>query len=185
MAGRFNRSLVSRGRRTKSNRQLIWISDITTTTQQDSGSSFVVALPGDWERTASSGETASIIRVVGYLNIVRNATAAVVATERLAAWLHTADEDQVPLANVANVTNIGQAEDEKIMFAWQGLARTDTTTIGNFHPQTSFQIPFDIKVRRKITTGMDLEWSFGHLLIGGTSMSWRFETFTRTLIAVR
>ncbi len=181
--------MASRARHTRrfsrGGREHVWISDLTTTTAAGSGTSFVLMTPSDWERSATSGETATIIRVVGWASVVREMTAVVVSTASVALMFCVQDEDAAPLANVSASANIASFEDEKAMWSWRGILRTDTATIGNFHPVTAFHFPFDIKVKRKITSGMTMDMALGSTAIIGTAPTVRFDVFSRILVALQ
>jgi len=166
-------------------REMVWVSDITTTTATGSGTSFVLCTPSDWERSAVSGETATIVRVVGQVNLIREMTAVVVSTSRVAFMFMTQDEDAAPLPNIASSANIGSFSDEKSMFSWFGLMRTDTTVIGNFHEPVAHSIPIDIKTKRKITSGQTLDFAFGNSALVGVAPTVRADVLTRTLLMLK
>jgi len=166
-------------------REHVWISDLTTTTTTGTGTSFVLMTPSDWERSAVSGETATIIRVVGWASVVREMTAVVVSTSSVAMMFCVQDEDAAPLANVSASANIVSFEDEKSMWSWRGVLRTDTATIGNFHPVTAFHFPFNIRVKRKITSGMTMDLALGNTAILGAAPTVRFDIFSRILVALQ
>ncbi len=177
MASRRGRSA---GRRfSKNGATYLWVSDQSQSTVTTSFASFVICAGSDWERTATSGEQASVVRVVGRFGWVMDDATYTVATQQLGACIAVADEDAAAVDPLLPAT----LDDEKVMWSWYSLA-VKNSTAGSSNVDYGIQIDINVKQRRRITNGQGVEMSVGGDLLSGTANTIRFGWMMRTLIKV-
>ncbi len=174
----------SRRRFRSGNKEMVWISEVFSTTLDNTGTTTIAVVPANWERTATSGETCTVKTVLGSVSWVLEDAAVVANTIRLATLIAIQDEDAPGLGNVAASANVDQFENEKAMFSHMAIARTMTATLGN-ETDYGLQVPFATRARRKLTSGQQVTISVGTSSLSGTANIWRVNVFSRTLLELR
>jgi len=124
-----------------------------------------IVTPSDWERQEAGFERATVLRVVGWLSTVGidNATAFSYGAYIMATEVGTTSPS--PL-------NIGTYDEENITWSY-----IRTRSISANTPST---IPIDIRVKRKLTTGMQLRF----VESSGDESGYNTSYFLRALLSI-
>ncbi len=180
--------MAPRTRRTRSfrrnNREMVWVSELFSTTLDNTGTTSIAVVPANWERTSTSGETCTVKTVLGSVAWAIEDAAVVANTIRLATLIAIQDEDAPGLGNVAASANVDQFENEQAMFSHMAIARTMTATLGN-ETDYGLQVPFATRAKRKLTSGQQVTISVGTSSLSGTANIWRVNIFSRTLLELK
>ena len=165
------------GRRFGPKKEHAWVTDITSSNlSSETNTAFAIIIGSDWERSASK-QAVTVHRVVGNLWWLMSDTVAAAGTSVITFALGKADED----ATSVNPKVEAFYDDEDCMWSYQSAVRknsvneTDNQVYGR-------HVPIDVRVKRKIFNGQDIEMSIGSELVDGTYATLRYGWLLRTLI---
>ncbi len=143
--------------------------------------SFPIAVATDWERSAGSLERATILAVKGTIMIYPKDTSPAVGQNRIVGLFSVQDEDAPAIDPAAQSTH----DDEASMFSFVYENHKANGVLDNSWADVAHvRIPVDIKVKRKMTSGQQLEVSLAFGVVTGTGSVYRVGWLLRTLIAV-
>ncbi len=158
---------------------LVWVSTIVSHLfGTETAASFVLLPASTWARNATSGERATVLRIHGQFGWVMDDGTPASGTMDLGFMLSIGDDDATSTGNWLNDASL--LEPEAPMHTYKRFVQANTNVLAG--SQAGGEYVFDVKTKRKITTGQTVDVSFANNLVSGALTSYRLSLLTRVLV---
>jgi len=157
----------------------VWVSTVTSVSVTAEGASTaILVLAADWFTNAVSGERATLMRLIGTTTWAMTAGSPTHSLNAHGVMITVADDDASPTGNW--ISDPSLVEPEAPLYTDVYLRQNEVAV--ESASNSARIMPFDIKVKRKMTDGMSVDISICSDLISGTHVNYRCFVFSRALI---
>jgi len=161
--------------------ETLWVTDVSNFvfTAANEIIQTLICAGSDWERQASSSETATVLAIKGFFYAHTADGTPAVGTHRLTMLVTVEDEDSP--AHTATGSSVIDDENTMFVFATGGRDDAGDTQYPGFMANA---MPINIKTKRKIRNGESVDVTVNHEVQSGTGSIIRVGWVLRTLIKV-
>ncbi len=162
-----------------SSKGLVWVSAVTSASvTADGATTAILVLPADWVTNTNSGERATVLRTIGSVTWAMTATTPTHSQNAHGIMITVADDDAAATGNW--LSDPGLIEPEAPLFTDVYLQANEVGADSAINAAVVSQ--FDVKAKRKITSGQSLDISLASNNVSGSVVNYRVFVFTRTLL---